>query len=81
MSEEFCSHNSLLLGKVVVLGSAVVVHTSLTGNVFHLEMLSRQSEFRLSFPYREMLVFRTFGRLSTDKHENVGEIQLAVQEQ
>ena len=29
-----------------------------------MEMLSRQSEFRLSFPYREMLVFRPFGRLS-----------------
>ena len=45
-----------------------------------MEMLSRQSEFRWSFPYREMLVFRTFGRLSLTTR-NVGEMQLAVHEQ
>ena len=45
----------LLLGKVVVLGSAVVVHTSLTGT-FPLG--------DVAFLTREMLVFRTFGRLS-----------------
>ena len=62
MDEELVQQQ-LWLGTDVVLGSAVaavsIVHTGLL-----LEMLSRQSEFRWSFPCREMLVFWTFGKLS-----------------